>query len=104
MFGVILQIVGLSSLNRSFAIVAALRQIKMGGLYRIVRHPMYSSYIISFIGYLLFNATLLNFALLFLSSIFFFFRIEEEEKQLISDPLYVAYKERVRFRLIPLIY
>ena len=41
-FGTVLQIFGLISLNRSFALVAAQRELKTRGMYRFVRHPLYA--------------------------------------------------------------
>lgn len=103
-FGVLLQISSTLSLNRSFAIVASLRTVKTMGMYRIVRHPLYASYTISLLGYLLFNATILNLFCFIATLIYFYFRIEEEEKLLSKDEIYKAYRQRVKFRLLPLIY
>lgn len=103
-FGVMLQIASTLSLNRSFAIVASLRTVKTKGMYRIVRHPMYASYSISLLGYLLFNASIFNLFCFIATLIYFYFRIEEEEKLLSHDVRYIAYKQHVRYRLIPLIY
>lgn len=50
------------SLRRSFGLVAANRGIKVGGAYRIVRHPMYAGYILAHIGFLLTSPTLWNLA------------------------------------------
>lgn len=104
LFGVVIQIAALCSLNRSFAIVPALRNVKRQGLYGVIRHPMYASYLVLFTGYLLFNATWLNFLLCFFALVFLFLRIEQEEKHLSQDAGYRSYKERVRFRLIPFVY
>jgi protein-S-isoprenylcysteine O-methyltransferase Ste14 len=104
LLGVLIQITALCSLNRSFAIVPALRNVKRQGLYSIIRHPMYASYLVLFTGYLLFNATWLNFLLYVFALIFLFLRIEQEEKHLSQDAGYRSYKERVRFRLIPFVY
>lgn len=102
--GVMLQIASTLSLNRSFAIVASLRTVKTRGTYSIVRHPMYASYSISLLGYLLFNATIFNLLCIVLTFVYFYFRIEEEEKLLELDLQYREYKKLVRYRLIPLIY
>ena len=102
--GFCLQIIGLISLNRSFALVAARRKIKTDFAYRIVRHPMYASYSISNIGYLLFNFTPLNLLCLTFVLIFFILRIIEEEKLLSKDAQYLAYMKEVRYRLIPFLY
>ncbi len=102
--GVVIQIIALLSLNRSFALVAAKREVKTSGLYRFVRHPMYASYVISYAGYLLFNWSLLNLACFGFAMIFMVLRISEEEKILIADSLYQTYAKEVPFRLLPLIY
>ncbi len=101
---VLMQIAALLSLNRSFAIIAARREIKTHGLYRFVRHPMYASYLILFSGYVLFNGTWLNVGLLMLSLVFLFLRVLQEEKHLSLDADYRAYKECVRYRLVPFLY
>lgn len=101
---VVVQIIALLSLNRSFALVAAKRVVKVGGLYRVVRHPMYASYIFLYGGYLLFNASVINIFLVVLAFVFLFLRLVEEEKHLSEDLAYRVYKERVRWRLIPFVY
>ncbi len=58
--GLLLQVAGIASLNRSFGIVAANRGIKTRGLYRAVRHPLYSSYIVGHIGYVINNLSIQN--------------------------------------------
>ena len=104
MIAVAVQIVALLSLNRSFAIVAAEREIKTSGLYRFVRHPMYMSYILLFSGYLLFNTSLFNALLIALNWAFMFLRITEEEKLLSESARYREYKTHVKWRLIPFVY
>jgi protein-S-isoprenylcysteine O-methyltransferase Ste14 len=102
--GVLMQVVELLSLNRSFAIVPARRKVKTEGLYSVVRHPMYASYIISFIGYILFNASVFNFLCLVIAVTFFIVRIAREEKHLMLDPAYSIYMKQVRWRLFPFVY
>ncbi len=102
--GVLIQIIALFSLNRSFALVPALRAVKSRGSYGIVRHPMYASYLILFTGYILTNATTMNFVIYLLELAFLFLRMEQEEKILSEDEGYRSYKKRVRFRLIPFVY
>ena len=104
LLGVTIQVIGLMSLNRSFAIVAANREIKTSGLYQFIRHPMYASYLFLFSGYALFNASLMNLGLIILAFSFLFLRLHQEEKHLSQDPIYCEYKSRVRFRLIPFVY
>lgn len=101
---VVLQVVALLSLNRSFAIVAANRAIKTQGGYRFVRHPMYASYIFLFSGYLLLNTSMINAGLVAFALIFMIFRIIKEEQLLSGDSEYREYKKEVKWRLIPFVY
>lgn len=102
--GVVIQVLALFSLNRSFSIIPANRHIKTKGMYAFVRHPMYFSYLIIFIGYLLFNATLMNLEIVLSTFMFLFLRINEEEKLLLKDRSYQAYTQRVKWRVIPFVY
>ena len=103
-FGTALQILGLLSLNRSYALVAAKRQIKTRGMYRFVRHPLYASYLVLLAGYILSNTSWWNLLLYLMSMGFLFVRLVREEKHLAADPVYAEYAQRVRFRLIPFVF
>lgn len=89
------------SLRRSFGIVPANRGVKRGGLYRIVRHPMYSGYMINQLGFLLLYFSAWNAAIYTVAWLCFWIRAREEEKFLSQDPAYRDYAERVRSRLLP---
>lgn len=102
--GTLLQIISLISLNRSFAIVAAKREIKTEWMYRIVRHPLYASYSLLFGGYLLVHSTLTNLLVYIIMMIFLCLRIYREENHLSQDPGYRSYMSDVRYRLIPFVY
>ena len=102
--GIILQIASLISLNRSFALVAARREIKTAWMYRIVRHPLYASYFLILGGYVLMHTTLANLLIYAITMGFLYARIFREEKHLALDPAYRAYMLEVRYRLIPFIY
>ncbi|EEG09796.1 methyltransferase family protein [Pseudogulbenkiania ferrooxidans] len=102
--GTVLQIVGLLSLNRSFAIVAAKRELKTAWMYRIVRHPIYASYFLVFAGYVLQNTSLTNVLIYALLLVLLFTRIVREERHLALDPAYRVYMQTVRYRLIPFVY
>lgn len=102
--GTVMQIFGLISLNRSFALVAAKREIKTRGMYHFIRHPLYSSYLIIFTGYILANTTWMNFALYVMTMAFLFVRLQREEKHLSLDPKYAEYMLLVRYRVIPFIF
>jgi protein-S-isoprenylcysteine O-methyltransferase Ste14 len=99
--GLLIVAAGLASLNRSFGIVPSNRGIKTGGLYCIVRHPLYMGYLVSDIGLLINQCSGWNAMILALAVAFFVLRIRFEEALLSHDPAYVAYQETTRFRLIP---
>lgn len=102
--GTILQIAGLISLNRSFALVAAKREIKTGWMYRIVRHPLYASYFLIFGGYILVHTTAMNLILYLVTMSFLCLRIFREERHLSLDPAYRDYMLKVRYRIIPYLF
>lgn len=102
--GMILQIVSLISLNRSFAIVAAKREIKTAWMYRIVRHPIYASYFLIFGSYLLTYTTLANLLIYIMTMILLCIRIFREERHLSLDPVYRDYMLAVRYRIIPFVF
>lgn len=89
------------SLRRSFGLVAANRGVKVGGFYRIVRHPMYAGYMLSHVGFLLVAPSVWNLAVYAAAWAFLVARIYAEEQMLSEDPAYQAFKSRVRCRLLP---
>ena len=80
--GASIQIVGLVSLNRSFGLVAAKREIKTAGIYKIIRHPLYASYLLTTTGYLLANSSLRNLIVYVTLLTLLFFRLLREERHL----------------------
>ena len=101
--GIFMQFLGLVSLNRSLAFVAAKRELKLGGMYRFMRHPLYASYFVMFTGYVLANTTLMNLAIYFLTLGLLSARMLREEKHLAQDPAYCAYMQAVPFRILPFV-
>ena len=102
--GSLLQIAGLLSLNRSFGLVAAQREIKTGGVYRVIRHPLYASYLISLSGYLLANTSLANTAIYVTTMTMMVMRLLREERFLSTDVRYRVYMRQVKYRLLPFIF
>lgn len=102
--GLAVQVAGISSLARSFGIVPANRGIKTGGLYRFVRHPIYSAYLLSNAGFLINQYSLYNALALLLWLFFKLLRIRYEEELLALDPEYADYMQTTRWRLVPGIY
>ena len=91
-------------LRRSFGIVAANRGVKIGGPYRLVRHPMYAGYVIGHLGTLLLLPHIWNWVLFLFAWTAMAMRINAEERLLRTDPDYAAYMAQVRYRLLPGIY
>ncbi|EFO79789.1 hypothetical protein OSCT_2358 [Oscillochloris trichoides DG-6] len=99
--GLVISIIAVASLGRSFGILAANRGVKTNGLYRIVRHPLYGSYLFSYFGFLLGNASLFNLLVIVFSIACQYLRAKAEEQVLLRDPAYQAYIQKVRYRFIP---
>ena len=89
------------SLRRSFGLVPANRGVKVGGAYRFVRHPMYTGYVLNHIGFLLMFFSVWNIAVYLTCWVLLYLRAIEEERFLLADPAYCAYKDTVRGRIIP---
>lgn len=102
--GTIMLIFGLASLNRSFALVPAKRVLKTKMMYRYVRHPLYSSYFVIFVSYVLANTSVWNIIVLVALLALLLARIYREESHLMKDPAYRAYAEKTRYKLVPFIY
>lgn len=109
-YGRALQILGLGVeivskmwIWRSFGLLPAHRELVTSGPYRWVRHPMYLGYFLSNLGFLVCAASLRNVVLYTVLFLLVVYRILKEEEFLLRDPLYRAYVERVRYRLIPFV-
>jgi protein-S-isoprenylcysteine O-methyltransferase Ste14 len=99
--GLLVQLAAKLTLRRSFGAVAANRGVKIGGPYRLVRHPMYAGYLLTHIGFIMTNPSAWNalaYGVCFIAQIG---RILAEEKLLGADSKYRDFAARVRFRLIP---
>src|SRR5262249_18537817 len=99
--GILFIACGLLSLRRSFAVVPGNRGVRDGGLYRIVRHPIYLAELVAVLGAVLVNPSVSNWAIWLCACGLQYARARAEENFLSSDPAYRAYRERVRYRLIP---
>ena len=88
-------------LGRSFGVVAANRGVKSNGPYRLVRHPMYTSYLIYHLGFLWLNPIFRNLLVFLVCWFFMLVRIMVEENHLSQDPEYVEYQKKVRYMMIP---
>jgi protein-S-isoprenylcysteine O-methyltransferase Ste14 len=96
-----LSIVSMLSLGRRFGIFPALRGLVTTGPYRLVRHPMYLSYMIADIGYNLQEWNTGTVLLMMIGWASLLYRVHAEERILSHDEGWSAYAALVRRRLLP---
>jgi protein-S-isoprenylcysteine O-methyltransferase Ste14 len=106
--GLDLQVVGLTicvvsffSLGRSFGFAPANRGLKSRGSYAVVRHPIYASYVLLQLGYVLQSISVQNAIVMVLVCGCNVGRTLAEERLLASSTTYDEYRAHVRWRLIP---
>jgi protein-S-isoprenylcysteine O-methyltransferase Ste14 len=97
-------VAGVLSLNRSVGLLPANRGVRSAGAYRLVRHPLYASYLVTHLGYVGSNPSAWNVAVLAGALVAQLVRIRGEERLLSHDPEYVAYSARTRWRLVPFVF
>jgi protein-S-isoprenylcysteine O-methyltransferase Ste14 len=102
--GGLLAFASMLSLGRSFGIFPANRGVKCQGPYAMVRHPMYLGYALWQLGFVLSNPGWGNALVFAVATGLQLWRIQREEGVLAGDPIYLAYREKVRARLIPGLY
>jgi len=91
----------LLSLGRSFGVRPALRHLQTHGAYRVVRHPMYLSYLISDIGYTMQEWNVGAILIVLAGWISLLYRLHAEERVLSRDTGWPAYVATVPYRLLP---
>lgn len=75
------------------------------GLYKVVRHPMYSATILMFLAMPLILGSVIALSVFILYPILIAFRTVEEEKLLSIELVgYEEYKKKVKYRIIPFIW
>ena len=99
--GWILQILAMFSLNRSIGMVAANRGVQTTGLYGLVRHPLYLSYFVAFLGYVLNHYSVMNLMVYAVAVGLWVLRLLAEEKFLMQSDEYRQYAQKVRWRMLP---
>jgi protein-S-isoprenylcysteine O-methyltransferase Ste14 len=101
MGGALMAIASIVYLGRNFGIVAAHRGVSANGPYKIVRHPLYASYLLMHVGYICGNVSVANLVLWIVAEGSQVVRILYEERVLSANPSYATYQQRVRWRLVP---
>ncbi len=98
-FGLV--VVGKVSLGRSFGIVPANRGVVVRGPYTLVRHPIYTGYLITHVAFLLAHSTPWNVTVWLIADSALIVRALIEERVLRGDLQYRAYCGRVHWHLVP---
>ena len=99
--GAALAVTSLLALGRSFGFAPAHRGVVIRGPYRVLRHPMYASYLVLDTGYLLQCVSVRNSVVLVLGTLCNAGRALAEERLLARDAAYREYRSRVRRRIVP---
>jgi protein-S-isoprenylcysteine O-methyltransferase Ste14 len=99
--GLLIIIAGKATLGRSFGLVPANRGVVSGGLYGLVRHPIYFGYLLTHIAFACAYPTLWNVAVLAATDTALIVRALYEEKVLVADRSYQSYCERVAWHILP---
>jgi len=96
-----LSLVSLLTIGRFFGVRPALRGLVTSGPYRLVRHPMYLSYVVADIGYNLQEWNFVTLLLVLVGWASLVYRIHAEERLLSQHAERPAYVVLVRYRLFP---
>jgi protein-S-isoprenylcysteine O-methyltransferase Ste14 len=99
--GLVICIVSFCALGRSFGLAAANRGLKCRGPYSLVRHPIYASYVLLQLGYVMQSFSWTNVGVMLAVTSCNVGRVRAEERLWLSDGGYVEYRRRVRWRLLP---
>jgi protein-S-isoprenylcysteine O-methyltransferase Ste14 len=99
--GLAVVIVGKLALGRSFGLVPANRGVVIGGPYAIVRHPIYSGYVVTHIAFFLAHPSGWNAVLVVMADVALVLRALVEERVLDGDDRYRAYCQRVGWHFVP---
>lgn len=99
--GLAISIVALFALGRSFGSVAADRGIILRGPYGVVRHPVYTGYLLIQIGYVLQSLSLWNVLVVLFVTGCNIGRAVAEERLLAAVSEYRSYQRQVPWRFLP---
>lgn len=97
----LLAVIGLATLGRSFAVLPARRGLVVRGPYRLVRHPIYLAELGMVVCACATRGLPAALGALVLATLAIAPRIRAEERTLLEDAAYAAYRAEVRHRLLP---
>ena len=104
LLGLSLFVVSFFALGRAFGFAAADRGLVVRGPYAVVRHPVYACYFLLQLGYLLQSLSVRNAIVMVFATGCNVGRALAEERLLASSEPYDEYRQRVRWRLLPLVW
>ena len=99
--GLALVVAGKLALGRSFGLVPANRGVVVRGPYMLVRHPIYTGYLITHVAFVMAHPAAWNVTLILLADIALILRALVEERILKGDAAYQQYCRRVGWHLVP---
>jgi protein-S-isoprenylcysteine O-methyltransferase Ste14 len=99
--GLAFVVLGKLTLGRSFGLVPANRGVVIRGPYAVVRHPIYSGYLITHLAFLIAHPSFWNAVVVGIADTALVLRALIEERVLNGDAEYQAYCRRVEWHLVP---
>jgi protein-S-isoprenylcysteine O-methyltransferase Ste14 len=99
--GLVLVVLGKMTLGRSFGVVPANRGVVVRGPYALVRHPIYTGYLITHAAFLLAHPAPWNLSIVLVADTALIVRALMEERVLSADASYRQYCQRVGWHLVP---
>jgi protein-S-isoprenylcysteine O-methyltransferase Ste14 len=99
--GLVVVVTGKMTLGRSFGVVPANRGVVVRGPYTLVRHPIYTGYLITHAAFLLAHPAPWNLSIVLVADTALIVRALMEERVLSADASYRQYCQRVGWHLVP---
>ena len=99
--GLLLVVVGKVALGRSFGLVPANRGVVVRGPYTLVRHPIYTGYLVTHLAFLAAHPAPWNACVILIADTALILRALMEERVLSADVEYQIYCRRVGWHLVP---
>jgi len=102
--GLLLVVVGKVALGRSFGLVPANRGVVVRGPYTLVRHPIYTGYLVTHLAFLVAHPAPWNACVILIADTALIVRALMEERVLSADVEYQSYCRRVGWHLVPRVF
>ena len=99
--GLLLALLATATLGPQLGVLPAVRGLTTRGVYAVVRHPMYAAYMLLFIAYVMGEPSAHNAIFAVGACALLVVRLQAEEAMLGQHADYLAYCERVPWRLVP---